>query len=71
MNEVLITGGCGFIGSNLVEYLLSNTNWNINVLDNLSTGSLKFIEDIKKAQNNNRVLIITVRKEDQVQLLRI
>ena len=33
MVQVLITGGCGFIGLNLTEYLLENTDWNIRVLD--------------------------------------
>ena len=48
MTKVLITGGCGFIGSNLVEFLLQNSDWSINVLDNLSEGK---IEDIEKLDN--------------------
>lgn len=40
MTKVLITGGCGFIGSNLVEYLLNNTDWKIVILDDLSEGKL-------------------------------
>lgn len=36
----LITGGCGFIGRNLIAYLLKNyADINIRVLDNLSVGS--------------------------------
>ncbi len=42
--KVLVTGGAGFIGSNLVKLLLQN-NFEVKVLDNLSTGYKKNIED--------------------------
>ena len=35
---IVITGGSGFIGSNMISYLLSMTNNNIISLDNYSTG---------------------------------
>lgn len=43
--RILVTGGAGFIGSNLVEKLLSDKRVShVRVLDNLATGSLKNIE---------------------------
>ena len=45
--KLLITGGCGFIGSNIAKYLLEHTNYlYIQILDNLSTGKLKNIEKL-------------------------
>ncbi len=39
MKKVLITGVAGFIGSNLLDFLIDNTDWHITGIDNLSTGS--------------------------------
>jgi UDP-N-acetylglucosamine 4-epimerase len=44
-HSFLITGGAGFIGSNLVEYLVNYNARKIRVLDNLSTGHIRNIQD--------------------------
>ena len=40
-NLIVITGGCGFVGSNLIEYFLKKTKLQIISLDNYSSGSKK------------------------------
>ena len=44
MNKILVTGGSGFIGSNLCEFLLSDSDNYVICLDNFSTGSKKNID---------------------------
>ncbi len=42
-NSFLITGGSGFIGSNLVEYLVAHKAGHVRILDNLLTSSIENI----------------------------
>ena len=47
MSVVLVTGGAGFIGSNLVESLLQDNRVSgVRILDNLATGSLRNIQEL-------------------------
>lgn len=46
MKNILITGGAGFIGSNLSEYLF-NKGYNIIVVDDLSTGKITNLSNFK------------------------
>jgi nucleoside-diphosphate-sugar epimerase len=43
MPTALVTGGAGFIGSHLVQHLVSR-GWSVRVLDNLSTGTRENLE---------------------------
>ena len=40
-NKILVTGGAGFVGSNLIEFLLKNSKYKIISLDNYSSGFKK------------------------------
>ncbi|MDB4612796.1 NAD-dependent epimerase/dehydratase family protein [Candidatus Pelagibacter sp.] len=61
-NLIVITGGAGFVGSNLIEYFLKKTKFKIISLDNYSSGS-----------KNNHILNKRVRyiKSDTKQISKI
>lgn len=52
--NILITGGAGFIGSHLTEFLLGEGH-NVTVIDNLITGNTRNIEHLRS--NNNLTFI--------------
>lgn len=50
MKKVLITGGAGFLGSNLCKHYLSN-GWKVVCADNLGSGNIENVEPLMKNEN--------------------
>jgi len=61
LNKIVITGGAGFIGSNLVSKLYENKAEKVLIIDDLSTGNRNNIDEFIK---NGFVELIEKRVED-------
>ncbi len=61
--KILITGGCGFIGSNFVHYLLKNTKHEIINLDALTYSGNP--DNLKHIEKNERYRFVHGRIEDK------
>ena len=64
LENILITGGCGFIGSNFINKILYK-DYNIVIIDNLSSG---FIENLiylkKKFKNKKKIHFFKINLEN-------
>ena len=68
MKTILITGGAGFIGSNLCEKLLKEGH-KVICVDNLYTGNIKNIQELFYNQNFiflNRDILLPLNIEDDI-----
>ena len=50
----IVTGGAGFIGSHMVDFLIKN-RWKVIVIDNFSGGNIK---NLNQHKNNKNLKII-------------
>jgi UDP-glucose 4-epimerase len=68
MSKALITGGAGFIGSHLTEALLQQ-GWTVEVLDDLTTGSIKNIAHLKTRPGFSYVLDTVMNRSLMLELI--
>ena len=61
--KILVTGGCGFIGSNFIRFLLENTDHEVVNLDALTYAGNR--ENLKEYEDNSRYTFIHGRIEDR------
>lgn len=70
-SNILLTGGAGFIGSNLVKELYSS-GANLTILDNFSSGKKKYIKPFRKLRiingniNDPKVVGKAVKNQDYI-----
>lgn len=66
MEKMVVTGGAGFIGSNLSEHLV-NQGYSVSVIDNLSTGRMQNLSGwSEKAGKKFRFLHLDINKTDRL-----
>ena len=65
MKKIIVTGGAGFVGTNLINFLLKKTKYNIISLDNYSSGTKK------NHIQNSRVKYIRCNTSDISKVIKI
>jgi len=61
MTNIILTGGCGFIGFHFIFHVMKNTDWNIIIIDKLSYASLglKRLKDPDLDMYKDRIKLFT------------
>ena len=72
-NYIIVTGGAGFIGSNLIELLLDKTRFKIISIDNYSTGSkLNHIRNSRvRYLKGNTTNISNILKKNKIKKVKV
>ena len=70
IRSILIFGGAGFVGSNWAHHLLTNTNAQVHIFDNLSRGkvrhNLQWLHKMAESNGRLRVTVADVRDANAV-----
>tara|TARA_A100001015_G_C15015378_1_gene725235 strand:- start:1229 stop:2275 length:1047 start_codon:yes stop_codon:yes gene_type:complete len=67
--KIIITGGAGFIGSNLISYIMNNTDYHVMNIDSLTyAGNL---ESLNHLNSNKKYNFIEADINDEISLRRI
>lgn len=69
MKKIIVTGGSGFIGSNLVNYLIKKKYFIIN-LDKLTYSSNKFDDKIRNKKNYKLIKLDIINKKKLIQIIK-